>query len=110
MKKLIRKTIAEQIDISKRFFSLKEIKSFYSLIDGKWFIQFHSPSFGLTRLFFHFELPDKVPIEKIINFDDPNNTVLTLSNVHSIREKKDQYIGTLLIPTKDIARLESYLQ
>jgi len=89
--------------------TVSELTRFFTLIEGKWFLHFFPPAFGLTRLSFRIQLIEPNELNDIINFQDPSNTVLCVSDVHAIRNSKNEYIGTFLIPTRCIDRFTEYI-
>ncbi|MFW9906900.1 MAG: hypothetical protein ACFFFH_21525, partial [Candidatus Thorarchaeota archaeon] len=106
----LRAAIVNQVELPKNAKPSIELNRFFALIDGKWFIHFFSPSFGLTRVVFKFQLEETVLLKDIIDFRNPANTVLSASDVYSIKNSHNTYIGILLVPTEDINLLEHLMQ
>ena len=106
----IKDVIFNRVEFPKKIKPFEELTRFFTLIDGRWFCHFFSPAFGLERLFFHIQLQESTSIEDIIDFHNPTNTVLCISDVYSARDLPNTYIGILLIPKQEIDQLESYLQ
>jgi len=99
----IRKNLTNLIDS-------RELMPFLKRIDARWLLQFYSPAFGLTRLFFHFQLNESTQLTEIIDFQNPDNTVLGLSDVYSVREFPNSYFGMLVVPSKDLNQLQAYFK
>lgn len=108
--KYIKGKIFENASISANYKRETEILRFYTLVGGKWWFLFRSSCFGLTRVFFHIYLKNDMELKEIIDFNDPDNTVLGLSDVDQVVNTKNEYIGTLLIPSRDIESLHNYLK
>jgi hypothetical protein len=88
----------------------RRLANFFKLFETKWYLLFHPPAFGLERLYFHFQLSEKTSLAEIINFQNPQNTVLCSSDVYIIKGFSNSYIGTLSVPTRYFNPLENYLQ
>ena len=108
--KYIKRKIVENVAISSNYKRGAEILRFYTLVGGKWWFLFRSSCFGLNRVFFHIHLENDIELKEIIDFNDPDNTVLGVSDVDQIVNSKNEYIGTLLVPTRDIENLQNYLR
>ena len=106
----IKKKIKENMTISSKHKRESEVSRFYTLIGGKWWFQFKSSSFGLTRVFFHIQLTKQIGLKQIIDFNDSENSVLSLSNVYRVLNTNSEYIGTLLVPNRDIGNLHDYFK
>jgi len=89
--------------------STKDLHRFFKLIDGQWAIEFFSSAFGLDRYFFHLQMEENEPLGKIIDFSDPINTVLGLSDVHYVRDSKKIYYGTIYVPSRHMKGIKSFL-
>jgi len=107
--KYMKRKIIDNVAISSKYKRKSEISRFYTLVGGKWWLQFNSTSFGLNRIFFHIQIAKNVELEQIIDFNDPDNTVLGVSNVYQVTNSNKEYIGTLLVPKRDIDILHDYL-
>ncbi len=105
----IRTAIISQVPFPHNVKPTTELSRFFRLIDGRWFLRFHSPAFGLDRLFFHFELNVGNSLKDIIDFHNRDYTVLGLSAVYYVRDHPNAYIGTLVVPTNTINQLKAYL-
>ena len=90
--------------------SASELTRFFTLLEGRWFLHFFPPAFGLTRLSFRIQFNEPNDLKDIVNFQDPANTVLCVSDVHAVRYSKRSYIGTFLIPMRSIDRFKVYIQ
>ncbi len=106
----LKAVIVKNVVFPKKNKPSEELTRFFTLMDGRWFFLFFSPAFGLNRLVFQFQLQESTSLEDVIDFRNPANTVLTVSDVYSFRKVPNNYIAILLVPTEDIDRLESYLQ
>jgi len=102
--------IFNQIKMSRNVKRLVELKRFFTLIDATWFLRFNSPAFGLDRLFFHVQLNGSSSLADLFGYQDPKNTVLSISDIHQVRELTDTYMGTLYIPSQDIDLLIEYIK
>ncbi len=92
------------------YISSRELMPFLKRIDARWLLLFYSPAFGLTRLFFHFQLNKSIQLTEIIDFQNPINTVLGLSDVYSDREIPNSYFGMLVVPSEDLNQLFAYFK
>jgi hypothetical protein len=108
--KHIKRTILRNMHIPRKYKTNSEIKRFFTLVGGKWWFLFRPSAFGLSRIFIHIHLAKDIILKEFIDFTDVENTVLGLSNVHKVRNSKSEYIGTLLIPTRDINLLYKYIK
>ncbi len=106
----LRTAIVNQVKFSPSVKPINELSRFFRIVEGRWFLRFHSPAFGLDRLFFHLELNEGISLEEIIDFHSPESTVLGLSAVYYIRDHPNTYIGTLVFPTNSIELLKTSLQ
>ncbi|MHA1979325.1 MAG: hypothetical protein ACW98I_20660 [Candidatus Hodarchaeales archaeon] len=108
------KTIKEEniknLILPRKFKTQSELLRFYTLVGGQWWFQFHPSAFGLSRVLVHLHLSKNIELKQIIDFTDPENTVLGLSNIHQVRNSESEYIGTLLIPTGDIDILHTHFR
>jgi hypothetical protein len=105
--KKIKTEILRNLVISRKYKSNSEITRFYTLVGGKWWFQFRSSAFGLSRVFFHLHLEKEIALEQIIDFNDSQNTVLGLSDIHQVENTNSEFIGTLFIPTRDLDSLHT---
>ena len=105
----IREAIISQVPFPPNVRPAIMLSRFFKFINGSWYLRFHSPAFGLERLAFHFELKNGRSLNDIINFHDPDSTVLGLSAVYYDRNNPKTYMGTLVIPTEAINQLTTYL-
>lgn len=87
-----------------------ELKRFFSLIDGQWRLLFFSPAFGLDRVFFHMQLNESSSINDLIGNQNPNNTVLTISDIYKAREIPNTYIGSFYVPSQNVEDLLTYIK
>ncbi len=108
--KFIKRKMVENVAISNNYKREAEISRFCTLVGGKWWFLFRSSCFGLTRVFFHIHLENDIELKEIIDFNDPDNNLLGLSNVDQVVNSKNDYIGTLLVPSRDIENLHNYLK
>ncbi|MHA1513549.1 MAG: hypothetical protein ACTSRJ_05740 [Candidatus Hodarchaeales archaeon] len=108
--KYIKKKINENMAIASKYKRESEVTRFYTLVGGKWGFQFNSPSFGLRRVFFHIQLSKNFDLKQVIDFNNLENTVLGLSDVDQVLNSKKEYLGTLLVPNRDIKILNDYFE
>ena len=108
--KYIKRKIIENTAISRKHKRASEISRFYTLVGGKWWFKFRSSCFGLNRVFFHIQLAKNIELKQIIDFYDPDNTVLGLSDVHQVVNSENEFIGNFLIPNRDTNSLHEYLK
>ncbi len=106
----IKTEFGKKEDIPRRLKKEIEISRFYTLIEGRWWIHFHFPAFGLSQVVFHFELIDNTSLIDLIDLNNPNNTVLTYSNVFQVLNSNSEYIGIFTIPNNDINLLKDLFQ
>lgn len=90
--------------------STKDLHRFFKLINGQWSIRFFSPAFGLDRYFFHFQVKENKTLSDVIDFQDPANTVIGLSDVYYTRDSVNSYYGTFYLPSKHYKRIKNYLK
>ena len=100
--------ILEQVEFPKKVKPSIELNRFFKLIDGRWFLHFYSPAFGLDLLYIQFQLQSPSSLEDIIDFQNKKNTVLTQSYIYRARNSSKTYIGRLLVPTLQVNQLENY--
>ena len=96
-------------DLSKGFTTKRDIFNFFTMLESIWQINYHSPAFGLSRLFYHIRMND-LPFEEIIPCHDSRNTVLNMSDIFTVRNASMDFIGVLYVPSHDINLLEEYLK
>ena len=106
----LRSVIVKQVKFPKNLKPTDELNRFFTRMDGRWSFRFFSPALGLDRLFFHFQLQESTSLEDIIDFHNPANTVLCVSDIFSARDSPNTYIGNSLVPIQEIEQLESHLQ
>jgi hypothetical protein len=88
----------------------KKLEDLFLRLDSKWFLRFYAPAFGLELLFFQFQLNSSTSLQDIIDFHNSANTTLCNSSVYWIRGFQNMYCGILVIPTKSVNSLQSFLQ
>jgi hypothetical protein len=101
----IKTTIANIV--KKRSFT-RRLARFFTLLNAQWTIRFYPPSFGLERLYFHFQLNKSASLFKILDFQNPTNITLGVSNVYRIDEFHN-YLGIMWLPTQAFKPMQSYL-
>jgi hypothetical protein len=84
------------------------LSAFLTNLECKWYINFHSPAFGIEHLFFHLK-GVKSKLDEIIPFQDPNNTVLGMSDIYVSKEKSNEYFGIFYLPTQDVKAFNAFL-
>ncbi|MFX1517568.1 MAG: hypothetical protein ACFFC6_14790, partial [Promethearchaeota archaeon] len=90
--------------------STENLDSFFKLLDIHFFLLFNQHVFDLERLYIHFILDQSIKLEDIVEFQDPDNTVLCTSDFFTIRGSPNTYLGILTTPTQFYNHLETYLQ
>lgn len=106
----LRAAIVKRVSFPKKLKPTTELNRLFTRMDGRWYIRFVSPAFGLTRVFFQMELNESITLEDIIDFQNPDNMVLCVSDVYRARDAPNTYIGLLLAPTNNINSLENYFK
>ncbi len=102
-------SIQHQVRFPRKTKPLPEIKRLFSLLEGQWFIRFSSLAFGLERLFFHFQLEESISLKEIFDFQNPNNTVLCMSDVFEVRRSPRTYLGIFYIPTHELNDFKNFV-
>jgi hypothetical protein len=103
-------TIVNQVSFSKNLKPSTELNRFFTRLDGRWFLRFYSPAFGLDRVFFQFQLQESTSLKDVIDFQNPVNTVLCLSDIYNVRNSSNTYSGVFLVPTHAVEQLGTYLR
>jgi len=106
----INEEIGNNETILKQLRKKTEISRVFTLVEGRWWIHFHSQAFGLSRVVFQFTRDEKTPLKEIIDLNDQKNTVLCNSDVYQIRGSSTEYIGIFLVPSKDVKLLKAFFQ
>ncbi|MFW9903171.1 MAG: hypothetical protein ACFFFH_02480 [Candidatus Thorarchaeota archaeon] len=106
----LKASIFDQVKFPRRFKLNKELSQFFSLIDSQWSYRFHSPAFGLKHVFCHFQLQNSTSLKEVIDFENPQNTVLGISDIFLDRNLPNNCIGLLRIPSQDFYPLKTHLQ
>jgi len=106
----IRKEISNNEPLLRRSTTKKEITRLFKLVEGRWWIHFHSPAFGLSRVVFEFKRKKSVPLTEIIDLNDQKNTTLCNSDFFKPCGSDTEYIGIFLVPNKDLNLLNIYFQ
>ena len=86
----------------------KDFTSFLRLLDGKFFLLLNHRAFDLEYLYVHFYLGENVALKEVIDFHNPKNTVLCSSDVFTIRESPNNYLGLLVSPVQYTHQLKAY--
>jgi hypothetical protein len=105
----LRTEIGKEGKISPKLKTETELIRYYTLVEGRWWIHFYSPAFGLTQVFFHIICHQNAPVETILGYTDEINTVLCASDIHEVIGAEKEYVGNLYIPNKDLTQLKTYL-
>jgi hypothetical protein len=100
--------ISRKIPLSKN--SLKELNSFFNEIEGRWSLIFHSPAFGIEKLFFHITLSNSNSLEEFLPLASSSNTILTLSDIYRVEGTSNSFLGILYVPSPDLQSLIEYFQ
>jgi len=87
----------------------KALSAFLTNLESQWYLNYHSPAFGIERVFFHIE-GLKARIDEIIHFHDPNNTILGLSDIYISRNQSNEYLGIFYVPTQDVKALTTFIR
>ncbi|MFX0125416.1 MAG: hypothetical protein ACFFAE_17480 [Candidatus Hodarchaeota archaeon] len=102
--------ITNQVEFPSKIKSTKELTRFFSLVDAQWFYRFFLPAFGLDCIIFHFQLQESSSLKDVIDFHNPENTLLCMSDVFLVRNSPKTYIGRLRVPSRDFGHLKVYLR
>jgi hypothetical protein len=89
--------------------SIRELNRFFNIIEGRWSLRFHSPAFGLERLFCRIKLEKASQLNEIFDLHQEANTTLNISEMYQVRNNAKHYLGILFVPSNDIDKLVSYL-
>jgi hypothetical protein len=101
--------ITNYIDFFKDETPFAELKRLFSLLNGKWMLQFFSPAFDLSRVLFEFQILDSTTLSDIIDFTSHKNTTLTISDIYQDRKNPNRYLGFLIVPTNRVSELKTFL-
>ncbi|MFX1514757.1 MAG: hypothetical protein ACFFC6_00465 [Promethearchaeota archaeon] len=104
----LREAIVKQVSFPRNQKPFDELKRFFTRVNGRWALHFFSHVFGLDRLNIQIELQESTSLEEIIDFNDTENTVLTISDVFEVRGQAENYIMTLYVPIQAVDCLERY--
>ena len=85
------------------------LTAFFTNLRSQWYINYHSSAFGIERIFFHIE-ETKSKIDEIIDFNNPENTILCLSDIFVSRDNNNEYLGMIFVPTQDIKSFFTYMK
>ncbi len=96
--------------LSSRLKKRSELSRFYTLIEGRWWIHFHSRAFGLTHVFFHITSKRPLSLEGVFNLNEPKNTTLCYSSIFQVQGSEKEYFGLLLVPNKNVDLVEAFFQ
>ncbi|MFW9856400.1 MAG: hypothetical protein ACFFFG_15210 [Candidatus Thorarchaeota archaeon] len=105
-----REYIGEYIEFFKDETPFVELKRLFSVVNGKWMLQFFSPAFDLSRVLFQFKILDSIPLSDIIDFSNRKNSTLTISDIYNTREDPNRYLGFFFVPINCVSDLKTYLQ
>lgn len=106
----LKAAIVKKVEFPRKIRPSEELTRLFTQVDARWFLRFSSPAFGLNRVFFHIELKGSTSLADVIDFQDPGNTVLTVSDVYRSNDLSNTYTGAFLVPTKEIEQLKIHLQ
>jgi len=101
--------IADYIEFSKKEKPFVELNRLFTILNGKWFLRFHSPAFDLSRVFFEFKTLGSTSLNDVIDFTNHENTTLTTSDIYHTREDPNRFLGFLIIPNGHISELQTHL-
>ena len=88
----------------------ENLDHFFKLLDIHFFLLFNQRVFDLERLYIHFKLDQNAKLENIIEFQDPDNTILCTSDFFTVRGSPSTYLGILTSSTQFYNHLETYIQ
>jgi len=106
----LRNEIVGQLQFLKKTKPKIELNRLFSLTEGQWRILFFSPAFGLDRLFFHIQLTSSSTLKDLLGYHNPDNTVLTISDIYKVRDGSNTYFGLLYVPTQNVKNLIAYIK
>ena len=104
---LVRKQLVS--NLSTGFKTINELIHFFTTLEFLWHIDYHTSAFGISRLFCHIQIKKK-QFEDILLIRRPQNTTLNMSRIYENRNKKQEYIGILYVPTNSIQSLKEFLK
>jgi hypothetical protein len=87
----------------------KLITALLTNLESRWHLNLNPAAFGIERVFFHLQ-GIKGGIDEILDFNDPKNMILCLSDIYVSRDQPNDYFGVFYIPTQDIISLTSFLK
>jgi len=99
----------QQLQIPSNAKTTADMKRLFTILEATWYIRFHSPAFGLDRLFFHIQLKSASSLQNLIDFQNTSNTVLNISDIYRIRGKLNTYIGVFYVPSQKFDLLITYI-
>ena len=79
----------------------------FSMLNAIWTVWPYFPAFGLQQFFFQCKL--NVGLEEIIDFQNKDNHILQCSNMASIRNSPNEYMGVITLPENQENLLRIYL-
>ncbi len=86
-----------------------DLKAFFGQLESKWNLNFSPSGFGLEKIFIHLQLIT-AQLDKIIPFQDINNTTMRFSDIYYSRDENDTYFGVIFVPTQDKNLFFEYLE
>lgn len=82
----------------------------FAHIDARWELWFNRPAFGMERFYCYFQIDAATGLVDIIDFKNPDNTILGTSDVYQVRGFQNTFLGRLVCPTQMKAQLRSYIK
>jgi len=79
-----------------------ELKRFFKLIEGRWYLRFHSPAFGFDRIFFHIQIQKGFSLDRVFQSSDKNSIQLNSSDFYQVRTDPDTFVGIILLTSSSV--------
>jgi hypothetical protein len=90
--------------------SSRELPKLFNTLNAFWTVWPYYPAFGLKSLFFQCKLEMKINFDDIMDLGDKQNHVLQTSLISSIRNKPNEYMGVIILPTQQHEAFQDYLK
>ena len=108
-RKLI-ESIKERVNTSSILHLSPELKRFFKLIEGQWYLRFHSPAFGFDRIFFHIQIQNGIELNRMFQSLDQNAIRLNSSDFYKIRTNPETFIGIILVTSQSLNTFRKHLR
>lgn len=103
----LRATITKELKTPK---ISRRIPQLLKRVHAWWGLSWYYPGFDLARVYFNFQLSQSATFEEIIDYKDPENTILQYSDVYWARNYKNLFMGNLIVPRHLVGSLRNYLE